>query len=160
MNFGACTFRTPPFLSELLPLNSSLHSPFPLYPTPKVTFPSENHLFLNCPLLVCLRRSPFLDIRLRSLHVSEIYLANYLRLMKIVFLQRSCVSSGCLLRRLVGLKGTPGQGVANQLFPIFFRTSFLTDFLWISALFLAPFFMKFPCFSHHFFEHVFCMFVQ
>ena len=50
-------------LSACSSLNSSLNSSFGLWTPPKVifswNFPPGNHLFLNFPLLLCLRRSPF-----------------------------------------------------------------------------------------------------
>ena len=81
-------------------------------------------------------------------------------LVKVVFLLRFCVSSGCLLRRYVGLKGIPGDpgwSVTNHLFPTFCSNIFLICFLIVFGSLLSSFFYDFLCFLHHFVEYEICI---
>ena len=135
---------------------------------------SESHLFLKFPSW----KSPFsefsstfvppevtfLEISGHSLHFSEIYLANYVGHMQVVFLMRlsaGCLYVSCWLYVVLGGRRVSRDHRAGipKIRP-FFRIDFLMFFSWFWHRFWMTFLMIFQCFLHHFFETFFSCFFE
>ena len=149
-------------LSELSSLKSSEGHLFLKFTSWRSPFSEISSTFL--PLEVT-----FLEISGHGLHFSQIYLANYVGHMKIVFLLvvflqvvclllSFCRMSVCVLLILGTLTGThalsgnPGGTPKNHYF---FRIDFFMVFSWFWHRFLMTFLMIFQCCLHSFFDTYF-----
>ena len=150
-----------PFL-ELFCLNSSEGHLFLKFTSWRSPFSEISSTFL--PLEVT-----FLEISGHGLHFSQIYLANYVGHMKIVFLLvvflqvvclllSFCRMSVCvllILGTLTGPQGIPGASGGNPQNRSFFRIDFLMVFSWFWHRFWMTFLMIFACFLDSFFDTFF-----